>query len=74
MYILLLYVIIYKNIKIYYNKIMSKFDDAITYFRNIFFNNIKNPAEHKVGATFIGIDTNISGKMNYIFILFFFLL
>ena len=38
------------------------FDNGISYFRNIFSNNISTPSEHKVGATFIGINTNISGK------------
>jgi hypothetical protein len=38
------------------------FDNGILYFRNIFSNNISKPSKHKVGATFIGINTNISGK------------
>ena len=42
---------------------MSEFDNAISYFRNIFSNNTTNNiSQHKVGATFIGIDTNITGK------------
>ena len=41
---------------------MSEFDNAILYFRNIFSNNITKPSFNKVGATFIGIDTNITGN------------
>jgi hypothetical protein len=36
-------------------------DNAIKYFQSIMFNNITKYSKHKMGATFIGIKTNISG-------------
>ena len=55
------------------NKIdKNEFDDAIKYFQSIISNNISNYSQHKMGATFIGIKTNISGVFKlHIYILFF---
>jgi hypothetical protein len=48
------------------------FDNAIKYFQNIIHNNISNYSQHKMGATFIGIKTNISGNFKlHIYILLF---
>jgi hypothetical protein len=50
----------------------NDFDNAIKYFQNIFSNNISNYSQYKMGATFIGIKTNISGILKlHIYILFF---
>jgi hypothetical protein len=50
----------------------NEFENAINYFQSIFYNNISNFSEHKMGATFIGIKTNISGNLKlHIYILFF---
>jgi hypothetical protein len=50
----------------------DEFDNAIIYFQNIFCNNITNYSQDKMGATFIGIKTNISGILKlHIYILFF---
>ena len=56
------------------NKIdKDEFDNAIKYFQSIINNNISTKySEHKMGATFIGIKTNISGNLKlHIYILFF---
>ena len=55
------------------NKIdKDEFDNAIKYFQSIIYNNISKYSEHKMGATFIGIKTNISGVFKlHIYILFF---
>lgn len=48
------------------------FDNAIKYFQNIIQNNISSYSPYKMGATFIGIKTNISGNLKlHIYILFF---
>jgi len=39
----------------------DEFDHAIHYFQSIVNNNISSYSPHKMGATFIGIKTNISG-------------
>ena len=54
------------------NKIdKEEFENAIKYFQSIF-NNISNYSEYKMGATFIGIKTNISGILKlHIYIIFF---
>ena len=50
----------------------DEFDNAIKYFQSIISNNLSNYSQHKMGATFIGIKTNISGKFKlHIYILFF---
>ena len=50
----------------------DEFENAIKYFKNIMNNNIVNYASHKIGATFIGIKTNISGHFKlHIYILLF---
>jgi hypothetical protein len=50
----------------------DEFDNAIKYFQSIINNNISKYSEHKIGATFIGIKTNISGVFKlHIYILFF---
>jgi hypothetical protein len=50
----------------------DEFDNAIKYFQSIINNNISTYSQHKMGATFIGIKTNISGKLKlHIYILFF---
>lgn len=50
----------------------EEFDNAIQYFQSIFCNNISNYSQDKMGATFIGIKTNISGQIKlHIYILFF---
>ena len=47
-------------------------DRTILYFQNIISNNITNYSRHKIGATFIGIKTNISGTLKlHIYILLF---
>lgn len=48
------------------------FDNAIHYFQSIIHSNVSNYASHKMGATFIGIKTNISGilKLHIYIILF----
>jgi hypothetical protein len=56
------------------NKIdKDEFDNAIKYFRSIIVsNNTSDYSEQKIGATFIGIKTNISGNLKlHIYILFF---
>jgi len=54
------------------NEDKDEFENAIKYFQSIINNNIKNYSEHKMGATFIGIKTNISGTFKlHIYILFF---
>jgi hypothetical protein len=55
------------------NKIdKDEFDNSIKYFRSIINSNISNCSQHKMGATFIGIKTNISGNLKlHIYILFF---
>lgn len=37
-----------------------EFDNAVKYFQSIINNNISKYSLHKMGATFIGIKTNIS--------------
>jgi len=50
----------------------DEFDNAIKYFQSIICNNISNYSQHKMGATFIGIKTNISGNLKlHIYILLF---
>ena len=50
----------------------DEFDNAIKYFQSILCNNISNYSQHKMGATFIGIKTNISGYLKlHIYILLF---
>jgi hypothetical protein len=50
----------------------DEFDNAIQYFQSIINNNISKYSKHKMGATFIGIKTNISGIFKlHIYILFF---
>ena len=50
----------------------DEFDNAIKYFQSIISNNISTCSQHKMGATFIGIKTNISGNLKlHIYILFF---
>jgi len=50
----------------------DEFDNAVKYFQSIIHNNISNYSPHKMGATFIGIKTNISGVHKlHIYILFF---
>ena len=44
------------------NEDKEEFNNAIDYFKNITYANISKLSEHKMGATFIGIKTNISGK------------
>ena len=49
----------------------ENFDKAIKYFHNIISNNITNYSKSKMGATIIGIKTNISGNFKlhiYIFL------
>jgi hypothetical protein len=41
----------------------DELDNAIHYFQIIVNNNISNYSQHKMGATFIGIKTNISGTI-----------
>jgi hypothetical protein len=55
------------------NKIdKEEFENAISYFQNIMYNNVCNYSQHKMGATFLGIKTNISGTLKlHIYILFF---
>ena len=56
------------------NKIdKDEFENNIKYFQSIInTNNISKYSQHKMGATFIGIKTNISGKLKlHIYILFF---
>ena len=55
------------------NKIdKDEFDNAVKYFQNIISNNVSKYSPHKMGATFIGIKTNISGIFKlHIYILFF---
>ena len=54
------------------NKDKDEFNNAINYFQSIIFNNISKYSKHKMGATFIGIKTNISGNLKlHIYILFF---
>ena len=54
------------------NKDKEEFDNAIKYFQSIISNNITCYSPHKMGATFIGIKTNISGNLKlHIYILFF---
>ena len=48
------------------------FDNAVQYFQSIMHHNISNCSPHKMGATFIGIQTNISGVFKlHIYILLF---
>lgn len=50
----------------------DEFDNAIKYVQNIISNNISKYSKYKMGATFIGIKTNISGIFKlHIYILFF---
>ena len=50
----------------------EEFDNAVYYFQSIIHNNISNYSPFKIGATFIGIKTNISGNLKlHIYILFF---
>jgi hypothetical protein len=50
----------------------DEFDNAIQYFQSIVSNNISNCSQHKMGATFIGVKTNISGIHKlHIYVLFF---
>ena len=50
----------------------EEFDNAIHYFQNILSHTISIFSPYKMGATFIGIKTNISGKIKlHIYILFF---
>ena len=50
----------------------NDFDNAIKYFQSIINNNISKYSQHKMGATFIGIKTNISGNFKlHIYILLF---
>ena len=50
----------------------DEIDNSIKYFQSIIYNNISNYSEHKMGATFIGIKTNISGNLKlHIYILLF---
>jgi hypothetical protein len=54
------------------DKDKDEFDNAIKYFQSIICNNITNYSKHKIGATFIGIKTNISGNFKlHIYILLF---
>ena len=54
------------------DKDKDEFDNAIKFFHSIIDNNISNYSEHKMGTTFIGIKTNISGNLKlHIYILFF---
>jgi hypothetical protein len=54
------------------DKDKDEFNKAIHYFKTIISNNITNYSPHKIGATFIGIKTNISGIYKlHIYILFF---
>ena len=56
---------------LYVNKI-EDIDTAIKYFKSIIQNNISKHSKHKMSATFIGIQTNISGIFKlHIYILFF---
>jgi hypothetical protein len=50
----------------------DEFENSINYFKNIMNNNILKYASHKIGATFIGIKTNITGHLKlHIYILIF---
>lgn len=50
----------------------DEMNNAIQYFRDIMSSNHRNISPHRVGATFIGINTNISGKFKlHIYILLF---
>jgi len=50
----------------------DEFDNAIHYFQSIIHNNISKCSSHKMGATIIGIKTNISGSLKlHIYILLF---
>jgi len=50
----------------------EEFDNAVQYFQSIINSNISNCSPHKMGATFIGIKTNISGIFKlHIYILLF---
>lgn len=50
----------------------EEFNNAIDYFKNITYANISKLSEHIMGATFIGIKTNISGKYKlHIYIILF---
>jgi len=55
------------------NKIdKEEFNNAINYFQSIFNNITTSYSPHQMGATFIGIKTNISGTLKlHIYILFF---
>lgn len=56
----------------YNNTDKEEFDNAIHYFQNIIYHNMSNYSPHKMGATFIGIKTNISGNLKlHIYILLF---
>lgn len=51
---------------------MDEINDAIKYFKSIINNNISNSSSYKIGATFIGIKTNISGVFKlHIYVIFF---
>ena len=54
------------------DKDKREFDSAIHYCKTLFQSNISTCASHKMGATFIGIKTNISGTLKlHVYILFF---
>ena len=54
------------------DKDKQEFDDAIIYFQSIINNNISKYSQNKMGATFIGIKTNIRGTFKlHIYLLFF---
>ena len=50
----------------------EEFNNAINYFQNIIYSNIKTYSACKIGVTFIGIKTNISGSLKlHIYIIIF---
>jgi hypothetical protein len=54
------------------DKYKAEFENAIHLFQSIIANNITKYSQHKMGATFIGIKTNISGVFKlHIYILLF---
>lgn len=54
------------------NDIHTNVDNAIKYLQSIFNANLSKHSLHKMGATFIGIKSNISGELKiYIYVLFF---
>jgi len=50
----------------------DEFENSIKYFQNIINCNIKNYSKYKMGATCIGIKTNISGNLKLHFYIIFF--